>query len=158
MRSITGAAVIVLLLGLAVPAWADSKAADDAVKRGDYATALREYRALAESGNKHAEYNIGVLYDLGNGVEQDRTEAAVWYRKAANQGHEKAQFNLGALYANGEGVSQELMLAYKWLHLAHTFGHPEAESQRDAVGKLLSPEQLAGARKLIEQWSETYTK
>ncbi|MCH7529379.1 MAG: enoyl-CoA hydratase/isomerase family protein [Candidatus Marinimicrobia bacterium] len=45
-RSINGAAAaaaaVVLLLGLAFPAWADSKAADDAVQRGDYETALRE--------------------------------------------------------------------------------------------------------------------
>ncbi len=40
-RSITRATLVVLLLGLVFPAWADSKAADDAVKRGDYDTALR---------------------------------------------------------------------------------------------------------------------
>ncbi len=157
-RSINGATVVVLLLGLAFPAWADSKAADDAVQRGDYNTALREYRALAKVGNPHAEYNIGVMYDLGTGVEQDRTEAVIWYRKAANQGHDKAQFNLGFLYANGDGVSQELVLAYKWLELAAIQGHPEAGEQRDAVGNLLMPEQLAGARNLLEQWIETYTQ
>ncbi len=157
-RSITRAAFVVLLLGAAVPAWAGSKSADDAAQRGDYETALREYRALAKVGNPNAEYNIGVMYDLGTGVEQDRTEAVIWYRKAANQGHENAQFNLGFLYANGDGVSQELVLAYKWLELAAIQGHPEAAEQRDAVGDLLTPEQLAGARKLLEQWIETYTK
>ncbi len=157
-RSTNGAAVVVLILGLAFPAWADSKAADDAVRRGDYDTALREFRALAEVGNPHAQYNIGVMYDLGTGVEQDRAKAVIWYRKAANQGHDKAQFNLGALYANGEGVSQELVLAYKWLELAHFLGHPEAKAQRDAVGRLLTPEKLAGARKLIEQWIKTFTQ
>ncbi len=157
-RSINGATVVVLLLGLAFPAWADSKAADDAVQRGDYNTALREYRALAKVGNPHAEYNIGVMYDLGTGVEQDRAAAVIWYRKAANQGHDKAQFNLGFLYANGDGVSQELVLAYKWLELAAIQGHPEAAEQRDAVGKHLMPEQLAGARNLLEQWIKTYTQ
>ncbi len=157
-RSINGATVVVLLLGLAFPAWADSKVADDAVQRGDYDTALREYRALAKVGNPHAEYNIGVMYDLGTGVEQDHAEAVIWYRKAANQGHDKAQFNLGFLYANGEGVTQELVLAYKWLELAAIQGHPEAAEQRDAVGKLLMPGQLAGARKLLEQWIKTYTQ
>ena len=157
-RSITRATLVVLLLGLAFPAWADFKAADDAAQRGDYETALREYRALAKVGNPHAEYNIGVMYDLGTGVEQDRTEAVIWYRKAANQGHDKAQFNLGFLYANGDGVSQELVLAYKWLELAAIQGHPEAAEQRDAVGKHLMPEQLAGARNLLEQWIETYTQ
>lgn len=156
--AICGAALFALSLGLAAPAWADSQAADDALKRGDYETALREYLELAEAGNPKAQYNIGVLYDLGNGVEQDRAEAAIWYRKAADQGHEKAQFNLGFLYANGDGVTQELVLAYKWLELADISGHPEAAAQRDAVAKLLTPEQLAGARKLVEQWIETYSR
>ncbi len=157
-RSITRATLVVLLLGLAFPAWADSKTADDAVQRGDYDTALREYRTLAKVGNPHAEYNIGVMYDLGTGVEQDRAAAVIWYRKAANQGRDKAQFNLGFLYANGDGVSQELVLAYKWLELAAIQGHPQAEEQSDAVGELLTPEQLAGARKLLEQWIKTYTQ
>ena len=157
-RSITGASLVVLLLGLAFPAWADSKSADDAVQRGDYEMALREYRALAKVGNPNAEYNIGVMYDLGTGVEQDRAEAVIWYRKAANQNHDNAQFNLGFLYANGDSVSQELVLAYKWLELAAIQGHSEATEQRDAVRKLLSPEQLAGARELIEQWIKTYTQ
>ena len=157
-RSITRAAFVVLLLGVAVPAWADAQGAVDAFQRGDYETALREFRALAEEGNARAEYNIGLMYDLGTGVEQDRAEAAIWYRKAATQAHVKAQFNLGFLYANGDGVSQELVLAYKWLELAAIQGHPEAPEQRDAVGDLLTPEQLAGARKLLEQWIETYTK
>lgn len=157
-RSIIRATLVVLLLGLAVPAWADSKTADDAVQRGDYETALREYRILAKVGNPHAEYNIGVMYDLGTGVEQDRAKAVIWYRKAANQGHEKAQFNLGFLYANGDGVTQELVLAYKWLDLAHIQGHPEAEAQRDAVGEHLTPEQLALARKLSKQWMVTFNQ
>ena len=52
----------------------------------------------------------------------------------------------------------QLVLAYKWLELAAIQGHPEAAEQRDAVGDFLTPEQLAGARNLLEQWIKTYTQ
>ncbi len=57
-----------------------------AYQRGDYATALREWRPLAEQGNTEAQYGLGVMYDKGRGVPRDHAEALQWYRKAAEQG------------------------------------------------------------------------
>ncbi|GAB6068870.1 hypothetical protein JCM13664_21910 [Methylothermus subterraneus] len=42
-----------------------------AANRGDYATALKEWRPLAEQGDAVAQYNLGVMYDNGLGVPQD---------------------------------------------------------------------------------------
>jgi hypothetical protein len=47
---------------LVIPAWADFEAGVDAYNRGDYATALREWRSLAERGNASAQFNLGALY------------------------------------------------------------------------------------------------
>ncbi len=47
-------------------------------QRGDYATALREFRPLAEKGGASAQYNIGIMYDKGRGVPQDDAEAVGW--------------------------------------------------------------------------------
>jgi TPR repeat protein len=33
---------------------------------------------------------LGLLYEQGQGVEQDYDEAAAWYRKAAEQGYPEA--------------------------------------------------------------------
>ena len=44
-------AIAVLLIALAVPAWAGYDEGQAALNRGDYATALREFRPLAEQGN-----------------------------------------------------------------------------------------------------------
>ncbi len=41
-------------LMLATPAWADFQAGLDAHKRGDYETAMKEFRALAEQGDADA--------------------------------------------------------------------------------------------------------
>ncbi len=53
-----------------------------AYQRGDYATALREWRPLAEQGDASAQTSLGVMYANGLGVPQDDTEAIKWYRKA----------------------------------------------------------------------------
>ncbi|MGC1850302.1 MAG: sel1 repeat family protein, partial [Pseudolabrys sp.] len=59
---------IILILGFAASATAGSlEDADAALKRRDYQTAVRLIRPLAEQGNAHAQYNLGVLYDNGLG-------------------------------------------------------------------------------------------
>ena len=89
---------IPLFVGLLlVPAfaWADFQAGKEAYYRGDYETALKEFRALAEQGDVAGQYNLGVMYANGQGVPQDYQEAAKWYRLAAEQGHADAQSSLG---------------------------------------------------------------
>jgi TPR repeat protein len=54
-----------------------------AYQRGDYATAQRLLRPLAEQGNGRAQFSLGAMYDRGQGVAQDYKEAAKWYRLAA---------------------------------------------------------------------------
>ena len=39
-------------------------------------------RKAAEHGDANAQYNLGLMYDNGQGVTQDHTEAVRWYRKA----------------------------------------------------------------------------
>jgi hypothetical protein len=84
-------------LGLTAPAWAGFNEGVDAYNRGDYATAVREWRPLAKQGTAEAQYNLGVMYDKGRGVPQDHAEAVQWYRKAAEQGDAGAQYNLGLI-------------------------------------------------------------
>jgi len=73
MKRVTAFAV--LLVVLAAPAWADWDEGVAAYKRGDYATALREFRVLAEQGDAEAQFNLGLMYDKGQGVPQDYVQA-----------------------------------------------------------------------------------
>src|SRR5690554_3388796 len=98
-----------------------------AAQRGDYQTALQEWRPLAEQGNTVAQFNLGIMYDNGYGVPQDKAEAAKWYRMAAEQGDADAQFNLGVLYDNGYGVPQDYAEAAKWYRMAAEQGHGGAQ-------------------------------
>ena len=114
-------------LGLTVPAWAGMGEALAAYKRGDYATAFREWRPLAEQGNAKAQLFLGAMYYQGKGVPQDYVKALKWYRKAAEQGNAKAQFFLGAMYYQGEGVPQDYVKALKWYRKAAEQGHANAQ-------------------------------
>ena len=108
-------AVIVLVLALALSARvlaADFQAGLDAYNRGDYATALKEWRPLAEQGNASAQHKVGFMYSRGKGVMQNYAEAVKWYRLGAEQGEVLAQFNLGTMYAEGAGVTQDYVLAH----------------------------------------------
>ena len=101
----------------------------DAYNNGDYATALKEWTPLADLGNVKAQYNLGLMYDMGKGVLQDYKEAVRWYQLAAEQGYSSAQHNLGLLYFNGRGVPQDHQEAVKWITLSADQG--EVESQKN---------------------------
>ena len=58
----------------------------DAYKRKDYKTAYKLWLPLAEQGNAKAQYNLGVMYRDGNGVQQDYKEAIRLFRLSAEQG------------------------------------------------------------------------
>jgi len=105
-----------VVLLLALPAYGqDFQKGVEAYNSGDYATALREWRPLAEQGHAGAQYNLRFMYDEGFGMAQDDAEAARWFRLAAEQGDAEAQFYLGLSYANGEGVPQNYAEAVRFI-------------------------------------------
>ena len=80
-------AVAGALLFSAGSAWADREEGVAAYERGDYATALQEWRLLAEQGDAKAQFNLGFLYRIGQGVNQDYQKACHWYLLSAEQGY-----------------------------------------------------------------------
>jgi hypothetical protein len=64
-----------LLLIVPIPAHADFQAGLAAYDQGDYATALKEFLPLAQQGDVKAQFNMGILYEKGQGVPQDFQEA-----------------------------------------------------------------------------------
>ncbi len=74
---VIGVVLIALLLGtptaFAGP-WEDGMAA---YNRGDYAPAIRVFRALAEQGNAKAQNVLGVMFRKGEGVPKNPVRAYV---------------------------------------------------------------------------------
>lgn len=79
------------------PALADVKAGVDAWSRGDYATAIREWRPAADKGDADAQFNLAQAYKLGRGVPTDLAKAEELFARAAAQGHLQASDNYGLL-------------------------------------------------------------
>jgi TPR repeat protein len=74
-----------------------------------------------------AQFFLGVMYDLGQGVPMDLQQAIRWYTKAAEVGHTTAQLNLGVMYANGQGVLRDYQQAVHWYTKAAGEGHAGAQ-------------------------------
>jgi TPR repeat protein len=93
----------------------------------DFQAASQEWRLLAEQGYAAAQYNLGFMYDNGEGVLHDYAEAVKWYRLAAEQGYADAQYKLGVMYQIGKGVPQDDAEAVKWYRLAAEQGYADAQ-------------------------------
>jgi TPR repeat protein len=134
-----------LLLALAAvicwssPLWADLGTGADAYERGDYATALAEWKPLAEDGNALAQFNLALLYHYGLGVERDMELALEWYEKAAQQNQPDAQVAIGDLFKDGLWGAHDLEEAAAWYGLAAKQGHAEAKKKLDDVRSEMRP-------------------
>jgi TPR repeat protein len=153
---IVALALLLLTVCLATQIYAEFEAGLEAYSRGDYTTALREWRPVAERGHADAQYHLGMLYDFRKGVPQDFAMAREWYEKAASQGHAGAQTNLGGLYEFGHGVTRNYVLAYMWYHLAaqstdDTWRDTAAEN-RDEIAENMTFVQIAEAKKRAREW------
>ena len=76
LHGVTVLMILLLILVLLVPASAtDLQAGWEAYERGDFEAVLREWRPLAEQGNANAQFNLGIMYQTGEGVPQSDTAA-----------------------------------------------------------------------------------
>ena len=110
-------AAILLVLSFAAPVAAGPlEDANAAIKRRDYATALRLIRPLAEQGDANAQYNLGVFYDNGLGVPQDKVRAYMWFSLSAAQGREGAAAfrDLIARLMTPAQIAEAQKLAREW--------------------------------------------
>jgi TPR repeat protein len=125
-----------LITGLAMAG--PSEDAKQAYDRGDYKTAYRLNKSLAERGSSVAQSNLGLMYYHSRGVSQDYGEAMKWFRKAADQEDAVGQYYIGLMYYNGKTVPQNYAEATKWFRRAADQG--DADSQYSlglmyAIGK-----------------------
>jgi uncharacterized protein len=125
MKNIFVGFVFLILLS-PITAMADYQDGRDAFDRGDYSTAVKEFKMLAQKNDPRGQYALAVLYDLGEGVSQSSKEAVKLYRLAAEQGFADAQNNLGVAYDQGEGVGTDYKVAMKWYLLAAERGNRDA--------------------------------
>jgi TPR repeat protein len=135
----------------------------DAYLKGNYETAGRLMRPLAKKGEAPAQFILG----YANFMNMNYPAAVKWYQRAAGQGYADAQSTLGEMYLGGLGVLQSNMQAYVWFSLAAANEDPlfdnetrdDAAHNRDLAAVKMTTEQIAEARRLINEWKpEPYAR
>ena len=130
-----------------------------AAEAGNFITALQEWKPLAEAGNSFALYNLGVMYESGQGVIQDYKEAGKLYRLAAEQGYASAQGNLGIMYYYGHGVIQDNTIAHMWFSVGAANGDEVGGSNIDKIAKKMAPAAIEKAQAMARECMNSgYTK
>lgn len=136
----------------------DADAADlfdglTAMKADRFVEAREIFLPLAQGGNADAEELIGVMYAMGLGVERDDERAFDWYLRASLKGHPGAQSGIGWYYEVGRGIpAPDLVRAYVWYVLSAIGGDPDAAISMNEVVKKMTPEQIAKAEILIDDY------
>ena len=100
----------------------------DAFDAKHYQEAYALWKPLAEQGDPDAQYNLGLLYMNGQGVEKNDRTALMWFTRAGQQGIADAQYNAGVMFYLGKGVYPSDITAVKWWQLAAEKGHANAEN------------------------------
>ena len=111
------ASAVALVLSLAAPAFAGPyEDASAAYIKGEYATALRLWRPLANQGMNGAQYGLGLMYDKGRGVPQDFVHAHMWFDLSAAQGNQSAltSRDTAARRMTAAQVAEAQKLAREW--------------------------------------------
>ena len=70
----------------------------EAANNYDFIAAAKIWMPVALNGDARAQFNLGVLYEAGRGVDPDLKKARELYELASQQGHPKAKYFLGGLY------------------------------------------------------------
>jgi TPR repeat protein len=149
------------LQALAIGALADKTPYEDALHVygcADYPKALKLFLPLAESGDRLAQFQVGMMIEQGQGADPSLSQAYEWYLKAAKQGVADAYFALGQIFSRGEVVPKDPVQAYAWFDLATKAGHAVAGDWLKMEAKRVTPEELPKAMNFVTEWTEKLGK
>lgn len=114
-----------------------------AYQQGDYQTAFKQWKAVAEQkstlspdfewklgrtqDSTEAQYGLALLYWQGKGTTQNYHEAEKWLLLAADSGHSEAQLKLAFLYLTGLNGKKNPNAAKKWFEKSAQQGNVDAQ-------------------------------
>lgn len=118
--------IIFISVSLSLYANTLTQQAENAYIKGKYSQAKNLFEKAAKQGDITAQYNLGYLYEQGQGVDKNLQKAFKWYEKAAKQGYVDAQYNVATFYYTGRGVQKNLQKALYWYEQAAHYGDRNA--------------------------------
>lgn len=129
----------------------------NAYQEGNYETALKGVRPLAEAGHAGAQEMLGVMYRNGHGLPRNDAQAYHWLSLAAEQARPLAAHYLGVMYFSGDGTDADGVKALMWMGVALTHYPDGAEKERarkDAanISARLNRRERERARDMLTRW------
>jgi len=82
--------------------------------------------SIAKAGPGQVEFEEGLSFQLGDGVDQDWSAARKKYQVASMLGNHNASHHLGLMYRHGDGVDNNLTIAVSWMRKAADQGSTDA--------------------------------
>ncbi len=95
--------------------------------------AIGKLNESAVLGHPPAQLQLGELYKLGQGVEQDLGQARTWFRRSANGGNVLAMHRIGVMTARGDGGLADTEEAIGWFELAANRGLVDSQYNLGAI-------------------------
>ena len=80
-----------------------------------------------KDSNSDSEFEEGMKFYFGEGVQRDYSRAFNCFTKAANNDNDRAQFYLGVMYDQGQAVSQDYSKARVWFEKSAEQGNADAQ-------------------------------
>lgn len=126
-------------------------------KDGQYEKALPHLELLANGGHTAAREILGVMFNMGQGVEKDPNKAFELLSDAAEKGRPLSQHHMGVMSFTGSGTHQDSIKALMWLQLA-LINYPDgpekdaARRDRDSVFSRLNRRDRENAMQLTREW------
>jgi len=115
------------------------------LKESSHSASMLVLFKSAENHYPEAQYQLGLCFERGDGVEESETKALLWIRLASKQNHFKAQqklaeiltkfanegnghaaYELAGLYRNGIGVEKSFKKCAQWLEKSCGLNHIQA--------------------------------
>ncbi len=89
-----------------------------------------------------AQFQLGVKYYAGKGIEQDYNKAFEYFKKSAEAGNVNAQYNLAVMYEDGLGTEKDINKAIKWYKKSAEYENEDAKEALKELGNEKSYEEL----------------
>ena len=128
----------------------------------DYREAHQWLHKAAEQGLPNAQYSLGQMYELGEGVPKNDIVAGRWFKAAADhlssvQGVWEAEVELAYMYRDGRLRDSEIE-AYKWLAIVDGSIAPPISADTDLLARKMSKRDVAEAKRIAADWLKTHSR
>jgi TPR repeat protein len=118
----------------------------------DYPRAFSYYKRAAMESFLPSIHNMGVMYQLGQSVEQNYTRALSYYNMTAEFAYAPAFNSLAFIYANGLGVKRDNVRAYSFLLIAEQLGSQNAKQSVSRFRSSLAQDEINQAGVLAQKF------